>query len=251
MHNTDVHTNSEAGNIEQDWTLQRYLQDEGYQTAIFGKFFNGWNVWMPPAHWDKWGIWGSYVLGDDYYPTVNDQGTVRSLYSGTPTYESHFIRDKAVDFLARAERDDSRPWLLYLTPKAPHPPATPEPKYARASVPALVQPPSYFESDISDKPDWLRQRTTTPASIQSLHDKQLRTLKSIDDMVYRVFTELQPAWRGRRHAGDLRLRQRFPVGRTRPQREERAVQRVDQGALLHALAQPQATRACGRRSTSA
>lgn len=190
VHNTDVHTNSEAANIQQDWTLQRYLQDEGYQTAIFGKFFNAWNVWMPPAHWDKWGIWGSYVLNDDYYPTVNDQGTVRSLSSGTPTYESHFIRDKAVDFLARAERDDNRPWLLYLTPKAPHSPATPEPKYASASVPALVQPPSYFESDITDKPDWVRQRRPTPAQIQNLHDSQLRTLKSIDDMVYRVFTEL-------------------------------------------------------------
>jgi arylsulfatase A-like enzyme len=191
VHNTDVHANSEADNIQQDWTLQRYFHDEGYQTGLFGKFLNAWNVWTPPAHWDRWGVFGSYVLDDDYYPTVNDQGTVKSLFSGTPYYESHWIRDKAVDFLARAERDDARPWLLYLTPKAPHPPATPEPKYASASVPSLVQPPSYFESDITDKPDWVRQRATTPSSVQTLHDKQLRTLKSVDDMVYRVFTELR------------------------------------------------------------
>jgi hypothetical protein len=47
-----------------------------------------------------------------------------------------------VRFLETAERDDRRPWLLYLTPVAPHRPFTPEPDYARAPVPVWKSNPA-------------------------------------------------------------------------------------------------------------
>jgi hypothetical protein len=107
-----------------------------------------------------------------------------------PKYETHYIRDLAIRFLAEAERDDERPWLLFITSKSPHAPQTPEPKYDDATVPAFTPLPSYFEN-IDDKPDYLRWRQTSPATTADLVREQLQTLMSVDDMVDRVMRELR------------------------------------------------------------
>jgi arylsulfatase A-like enzyme len=189
-HNNQVHGNSEARYIEEQWTIQRYLQDAGYFTGLFGKFLNGWNIWIEPSYWDRFSIYGGYT-GGGYYPTVNENGTIKTLYERTPPYyETHYVRDQAIRFLAEAERDDDRPWFLYLTTKAPHVPHTPEEKYASAPVPPFEAPPNYFETDLSDKPDWVRRRQYWPPNIQTERTQQLQTLMSVDDMVDRVFREL-------------------------------------------------------------
>src|SRR5688572_1311676 len=41
-HNTNVETNLDAERLDQRATMQRYLQDAGYRTAIVGKYLNAW-----------------------------------------------------------------------------------------------------------------------------------------------------------------------------------------------------------------
>jgi arylsulfatase A-like enzyme len=188
-HNHHVQTNSNPESLEQDWTLQRYLHDAGYQTAIFGRYLNLWNIWLPPAHFDRYGIVGAWDLG--YYPYINEDGTIRHL-ADTGYYSTHYIRDRAIDFVRRAESDDRRPWLMFLGLNAPHRPFELEPKYVNAPVPAYETTAAFMEADMSDKPTWLLSTAIASGALaQNERAGQLRTLMSVDDMVERVFRELR------------------------------------------------------------
>jgi arylsulfatase A-like enzyme len=187
-HNNGVYHNSSVGNLDSNATLQRYLHDAGYLTGLVGKFFNEWNLWLAPPFFDRYSMIGGFEA--NYYPTVNDQGTIKSLAEPTPYYVTHFVKDRAVDFITRSESDDRRPWFLVVTPTAPHMPATPEPKYVDAPVPDQDRHESYYEADLTDKPDWLRQMRTLPENVEAIRKNQLRSLMSVDDMVDRIFTEL-------------------------------------------------------------
>jgi arylsulfatase A-like enzyme len=189
-HNHVVRNNIEAPNLDQQHTIQQYLHDAGYETGIFGKYLNGWNLWLAPPGFDRWSIIGGWDAS--YSPYVNEQGTIKHLAElSPPVYSTRYVQDKAVDFLARAEREDSRPWFLTLTPKAPHPPAIPEDRYASAPVSPITTTEAYFEPDLSDKPPWWSELQSGPSSVESFRAKQLRTLMSVDDMVARVFAELR------------------------------------------------------------
>jgi arylsulfatase A-like enzyme len=182
-HNHEVRQNDSAVNLDQRYTLQRYLQDAGYLTGIYGKYFNAWNLLHNPPNFDKWSI---FTAG--YTPIrVNEQGVVK----GVTTYATTYVGDNAVQFIQNSESNDSQPWFLYLAPTAPHAPFTPDAPYANASVPAFNAPPSYFETDRTDKPPRIQLRKDDPNLVQTDRTQQLRTLMSVDDMVNRVFQTLE------------------------------------------------------------
>ena len=87
--------------------------------------------------------------------------------------------------------DDARPWFAYLATFAPHLPRTPEPQYAGTTFAPWAGNPAVNEN-VADKPQYVRWRpTATDAAIQQVRTEQLRTLKSVDDMVDRVLRHLQ------------------------------------------------------------
>jgi arylsulfatase A-like enzyme len=183
-HNHGVRQNDSAQKFDLRFTLQHYLQANGYQTGIYGKYFNAWNSNRNPPDFDKWGIWPQ-----GYGPSlgVNEQGVVRNVNKYATTY----ISDAAVNFIQNAEANDSQPWFLDLATTAPHEPFTPDTQYASAPTPPFNTNPSYFESDRSDKAPSVQMRTDDEATVQSDRIQQLRTLMSVDDMVDRVFQTLQ------------------------------------------------------------
>ncbi len=105
-------------------------------------------------------------------------------------YQTDVMGDFAVDSLDAWEAQDATPWYLYLAPKSPHEPYTPEAVHANDPVPPWTGPPSLFEADRSDKPPWVRSATFTPADANSVRLAQQRTLMSVDDMVDRIMTRL-------------------------------------------------------------
>jgi arylsulfatase A-like enzyme len=176
-HNHEVLHNYEAPNLDQRFTLQRYLKEAGYRTGVVGKYLNDWDLKIDPPHFDSWAI---FNIG--YSPIrVNEQGAVQKL----ETYSTSYVADHSVDFLRKAA-DDERPWFLYVAPFAPHPPPTPEPRYADAEVPPFDPPPNFFEADRSDKPPHVQETELDPASILDERAAQLRTLFSVDELVKRV-----------------------------------------------------------------
>jgi arylsulfatase A-like enzyme len=182
-HNHRIHTNVSRA-FPHDLTLQRYLSEAGYQTAIVGKLVNGWTVRRDPPYFQRWATTGG---SPGYFDAkFNINGTVEEV----PGYATTFMARKSVSLLHQFEQDDSRPWFLYVAPFAPHAPSTPEAKYAGAAVPPWSANPAVFESDRSDKPPWVRRKSVPLDSVNRIRVQQLRTLMSVDDLVGNVFREL-------------------------------------------------------------
>jgi arylsulfatase A-like enzyme len=197
-------------------TLQSYLKNAGYQTAIYGKYLNSKND-EKPAIWDKYGLVGgaycpfhtfegtSETTGQlNRYPPQGTQDEcnpdrlgVGDLSSDSP-YSTHFVRDRALQFISDASQSP-KPFFLYLAPVAPHPPYVPEAKYANASLP-FFDFNRIREPYLTDKPLWVQNwHDTEPVldhnDVPGARAKQLRTLMSVDDMVEAVFDRLQAVGR--------------------------------------------------------
>jgi arylsulfatase A-like enzyme len=175
VHNTGVRTNSSGVWFDPRHSMQRYLHDAGYQTGLYGKYFNAWSDIRNPPYFDK------FVEFDAGYFNyrVNDNGVLRQIQQ----YSTNYIRDKALSFVNSAEADDSRPWFLYLGLYAPHLPSTPDTQYANASVPPFQPSPSTWEADRSDKPAYVQNYQLDQQEIIDQQQQGLRSLLSVDDAV--------------------------------------------------------------------
>jgi arylsulfatase A-like enzyme len=186
MHNHGVFDNGEAEKLDQRFTMQRYLHDAGYQTAMVGKFLTGWSARKAPPNFDH------FALSNGGYRNVtfNVDG-----HSKKAAYTTDFLRDQALEFLGGFEADDSRPWFLYLAPQAPHdddddsfPPA---PRHEGAPIPEFQPGPATPETDKSDKVPFLRKKNLSLSASKVAHDGQLRTLLAVDEMIDAVFQRLE------------------------------------------------------------
>jgi arylsulfatase A-like enzyme len=183
-HNHHVLSNDgEAGNLIQESTLQYYLHQAGYETAMYGKYLNLWDISQPPPYFDQYAA----ITASTRYrnATWNVNGTVKTI----PDYNTTYISRKARKFLRRAGAKHP-PWFLYLATAAPHPPFTPQPRYADFPVSDWKGDPAVFEKDRSDKPSYVRKRHWGLAYGQKVRKEQFRTLKSVDHLVSAVFKTL-------------------------------------------------------------
>ena len=161
-------------------TLATWLDDAGYETALFGKYLNGYGKLgrhHVPAGWDEW-----------YAPVgatqVNQNGKVVTYEADT--YLDDALSGLAQDFVRRQERKDA-PFFVYLSVHAPHAPATPalryEDLYEHLRAPRT---PSFDEADVSDKPGWIRGLSLDPAEekrIDEFYRKRLATLAAVGEMI--------------------------------------------------------------------
>src|SRR3954451_14967880 len=187
-HNTGVHTNSNATEVralDQNATIERLLHDDGYHTAITGKYLNSWNLSQTPPNWDRFAFQTSSTAYTN--PKLNVDGTVTSE-SG---FEPDILANFAKSYLDSWEADDTNPWFLYVATNAPHSPYTAAPRYQNAAVPGWNGDPAVVETDRSDKPPIVKKQTQTYANGTSVREQQLRSLMAADDMVDNVMTHLE------------------------------------------------------------
>ena len=183
-HNHGLRNNGISG-LAQETTVQRYLSEAGYRTAMIGKFLNSWKASRNPPYFHRWAVTSGNTT---YYNTLfNVDGSLVQ----SPGYTTNFMTRKAVSFLRSFEQDDAQPWFMYVATRAPHAPADPAREYASASVPPWSLNPAVLEVDRSDKPGWVRRTNTSRDWLRGFRADQLRTLMSVDDLVDRVFDELQ------------------------------------------------------------
>lgn len=181
-HGVTVDMRRNADLLDQSLTVQKQLRQAGYRTAYFGKYLNGWPLEEDPPHLDRWAIFGNSSPDGYYGGTWNVDGKRRTI----ETYSTDYIARRGTAFIENSSRTE-RPWMVFLSPAAPHIPYDAEPKYASAAVPNAPVP---SERDISDKPEVWRNRAVSPSVRRSVRVKQLRTLMSVDDLVAEVRDQL-------------------------------------------------------------
>lgn len=183
-HNHGVRKNRDSVNFDATPSLQHYLQDAGYKTALVGKYLTNFPLEEVPPFFDRW----VNTQGGYYDSRFNVQGEIRSV----KRYHDAFIGDRSVEILQDFERTDAKPWMILIATEAPHEPYQPQARYRDSPTPSMPTTPATEEADTSDKqPLIARQRDDLRGKRDRLYQQQYRTLMSVDDTVGRVFDTLE------------------------------------------------------------
>ncbi|MBI2567421.1 MAG: sulfatase [Candidatus Schekmanbacteria bacterium] len=194
----------------EDRTIARYLNDEGYRTALIGKYLNGIesDPYHIPAGWSEWygGVSDRLKLYMGYGYTLHesDDGMPGKLVTygvRSTDYFTDVVARHAKSFIGRAEkRDDDQPFFLVLAPTAPHlpiPPARRHKELAKQWEGKLPKSPNYIEPDLSDKPYWLQLSGDNRARRMGWNEvdfvNRMGSLYAVDEMVAGVIAALDRA----------------------------------------------------------
>ena len=173
------------------------LRAAGYHTGLIGKYFNGYQ--LTPTHVPPgWDDWRAFVEsgGAFFNYSMNINGAIVEYGSSPSDYSTDVVRGMTIDFI---RQNRSNPFLLVVTPSAPHFPFTPAPRHLGQldSLPPH-RPASWREPDVTDKPPLVRflANNTGPGSIPArdqLRIRQLESLLSIDEAVEKMVDTLDQA----------------------------------------------------------
>ncbi|MBE0672123.1 MAG: sulfatase [Anaerolineales bacterium] len=180
-------------------TLPVWLQAAGYRTALIGKYLNNYpnsneREYVPPG-WSEWYSPARKNAYDGYDYVLNENGVLVAYSPHEVNYFTDVMSRKAVDFIQRADKDDT-PFFLYLSTFAPHEPSTPAYRHLNLFPDLTVpQTPSFNEADVSDKaPDMSRNPLLTQAQIDNmdeLYRNRIRSLQAVDEMVAELVKTLE------------------------------------------------------------
>jgi arylsulfatase A-like enzyme len=192
----------DAGNEPK--TVAKQLDDAGYRTGLFGKYFN--NFWPDdierngiPVGWDVWhGFTGS---NPDYYdyswmdwnkgdPVVDSNFTDHTDANGNNVYSTNYAGRFADAFIDRAAAR-GQPFFAYYAPFGPHAQYIPAPgdQYVTAPTNKGWKTPAYNETNMSDKPAYLREVPASrfdaerAANFSKRWDETFGALRSVDRWV--------------------------------------------------------------------
>lgn len=185
-------------------TVATALHDAGYRTGLFGKYLNGYPMSMPetyePPGWDDWAVHTASERDAFYIDyDLNVNGTIVSYGSAPEDYSTDVLRDFGAAFIRSTPVE--QPLFLVLAPYAPHAPSMPAVRHVDVAANAeFRRAPSFNESDVSDKPEWVRKLPPIDAAITAEIDadvaNRVASLMAIDDMVAEVSAALEESGRG-------------------------------------------------------
>ena len=189
-------------------TLATWLKSAGYQTAFVGKYINDYGLVKPVNVPPGWMDWHASVGGGDYFYSRLRESTgaapVSNIYDGQ--YISDLYTDKAVDVINRriTAQDPLFLWVSYYGPhegtpaEADDPPlgtpaVAPRHRNAFAATPLRKEEydPSFNEADVSDKPNYVKNRMRLTANTQTwlkeVYQQRLESLLAVDEGIARIF----------------------------------------------------------------
>lgn len=179
---TGVTRNNQARYLDPAKTVAVALKNAGYRTGMFGKLLNGWRG----AQWPGWDDFQPVLptnIYRQYGYTISNNGVNEPHGSAASDYLTHVLTAKAISFIDRTPA--SQPLFLYVAPTATHTPfvAAPDDKGTYGSTP-ITLPPNFSEADVSDKPQYIRQRAAVKSggSISSRR-KQADAALGVDDLL--------------------------------------------------------------------
>jgi arylsulfatase A-like enzyme len=185
---------------EERHTFAVALQRAGYETALMGKYLNGYmgahgvasdgsasravaGTYVPPG-WSEWDVagWG--------YPEFNytlNQNGVLNAYSDLPSdYLTNVLASRGAGFIDHAAAS-GRPFFLELATFSPHSPYVPDPVDANAFPGLLAPRPPSFDTLPTRAPRWLvghRQLTAEQLTrIDTVFRLRAQAVQSVDRMI--------------------------------------------------------------------
>ena len=180
--------------LEPAETLVPALARAGYATGFFGKYLNGSEDLSSTdlADWERWSIFLEPSGGSYFGSRIRRSRSVAD--SGADHYSTDLLGREALRFV-RARL--GRPFFTVFAPYAPHAPSTPAPRHEGrfADLPPH-RPPSWRESDVSDKPPWVRlfARSASDEGVALLDQRrraELETLLAVDEFVMALDATLE------------------------------------------------------------
>ena len=191
-HNTKIYGNSLPlggwkkfkARGEHKSTFATWLNRDGYQTGLFGKYLNNYTGRHIPPGWDRWYAWNG--LTKEGWDRVNNQGRVRPLVEQEA---DALISKNALEFLDN-RLGKSAPVLAFVNFGAMHEPyysaRIDDGKFKGAGVP---RSPAFNEDSVADKPAYLRKPKLSGSEISEMdrnYRKGLRSLIRVDRFVGRA-----------------------------------------------------------------
>lgn len=195
-HNTGVETNGGSnGGFEtahrlgiESSTIGTWLQADGYDTALIGKYLNGYpdtvaETYVPPG----WNMFASPAAGHPYSEfnyTLNVNGSLVKYGSAPEDYGTDVYVKRAQDFITSSAAAH-KPFFTYLAVYAPHQPATPAPRDANL-FPGAKAPrtPAYNAADVAGKPQFIQNLPRMTPKVQQrvddLYRRRIQSLQAVD-----------------------------------------------------------------------
>ena len=176
--------------------LPVWMHRAGYQTALVGKYINGYtgaagHHKIPPG-WDDWQVLDSIPMEAYYNYSVNDNGRLEHYGSKPSDYSTNVLADKAAQFIKQARH----PFFLYFAPVAPHLPAIPDKKdQGKLENIAPIHSPAFNQKNIGKEPwrFWHKDMLSAAAQLYINHVRirQEESLLSLDRSVKTVVQALK------------------------------------------------------------
>jgi N-acetylglucosamine-6-sulfatase len=172
-------------------TIATELDAAGYETALIGKYLNGYaspreeSSYVPPG-WDFWVAGVDHDAYNSFNYDLNVNGEIVHHADNARDYMTDVLAAHALGFLDQSA-ESNQPFFLYLAPYAPHSPSTPAPRHqGMFAGEAAPRTPAFNERNIQDKPDWVQSSLLSAeriARIDSDYRQRLESLMAVDEMV--------------------------------------------------------------------
>jgi N-acetylglucosamine-6-sulfatase len=184
---------------EDQSTVGTWLRAAGYRTGFMGKYLNGYPdtadpTFVPPG-WDEWDSPAKGNAYGEYNYTLNENGSLVRYGNQPEDYLTDVLSRKATRFVKQAG-GERRPFFLVVATYAPHQPATPAPRHADAfGGVSAPRPSSYNEEDVSDKPEWIRNKPLLnrrqQLQMDHLYRKRLQSMLAVKELIEQLLTTLR------------------------------------------------------------
>ena len=137
-HKTGIKTLADTIDHTQEQTVAQMLHENGYQTAIVGKWHLGHGGVSDPHGFDYWNVFP--VQGAHINPEMIEMGK-RKKFDG---YSADIVTDSSLNWLQ--DRATEQPFFLMTTYKATHDPFFPNPKHRHLYTEEIPEPPTFNDA---------------------------------------------------------------------------------------------------------